>query len=231
MSERTLYLKKNKNGLLRSSHPWIFDGAIDGARSGDVPAGVARLLTSDGRFAAVGTYNPRSAMAFRVLDKRDRPIDEAFFTERFEAAKALREAVIDTDTNGFRLVNSEGDGLAGLTVDLFAGHLVVQVGTPAMDALSPLWLGALKRVFEPGSIVRKDSQSVANREHMTALSAVLLGETPPLVQFREDGVSLTASVLAGQKTGYYFDQREHRRRVSRLATGKRLLDGYSQAFA
>ena len=227
MSEHILYLKKNKSGLIHSRHPWIFDGALDMKRSGEVPAGVARLVTADGRTAAVGTYNPRSALAFRVLDRTERSVDASFFEERFEAARALRAAVLDDGTTGFRMINSEGDGLPGLIADVFDGHWTVQVGTPAVDALTPLWLGTIEKVFDPKSVTRKDSQSVANREHMTAVSEVLLGEPPEIVRFKEAGIAFEAALLPGQKTGFFFDQRDNRVKAASFSCGLRMFDGYA----
>lgn len=201
MTENILYLRGSKSGLAASKHPWIFDGAIDTKKSGEIDAGVVHLHTNDGRFVGVGTYNPKSAIAFRMLETAPRPIDLDFFLGRLAAAKSLRSSLIDTDTNGFRLVNSEGDGIPGLTLDTYAGHLVVQVGTPAMEALAPVWLEAVKRVFSPASVTRKDSQSVANREHMAGISKVLSGSPPEFIDFREAGIWFQASVLPGQKTG------------------------------
>jgi 23S rRNA (cytosine1962-C5)-methyltransferase len=226
MNPNTLYLKSNKSGLLHSKHPWVFDGAVDKGR-GDPGAGIAHLFTADGRFAAVGSYNPKSAIAFRVFETFPCDIDLNFFIRRFSSARELREAVIGSETDGFRLVNSEGDGLAGLTVDSFAGHLVVQVGTPAMDALTPLWMDALTQALSPKSITRKDSQSTANREHMTSVSAVLYGEPPDTIAIRESGVSFHTAVLPGQKTGFYFDQRDNRVMVAALSKDKRVLDAYA----
>lgn len=227
MTDLIIYLKKSKSGLKHSAHPWIFDGALDMKRSGDVPAGAAMLYTADGDFVATGTFNPKSAIAFRVLDTTPRTVDTEFFAQRFTAAKALRDRAIDPGTDGFRWVNSEGDALPGLTVDTFGGHLAVQVGTPGMDALSASWLEAIKQVFRPESVTRKDSQPAANREHMTAVSRVLMGDPPEVISFREAGIDFRAAVLPGQKTGFFFDQRDNRIRIARLARGRRVLDCYA----
>ncbi len=226
MTKSTLYLKKDKSALLHSKHPWVFDGALD-RKKNDAEVGIAELFTTDGRFVAVGSYNPKSAIAFRVFEAKPIDIDRRFFLDRFVTAQKLRETVSAGDTDGFRLVNSEGDALPGLTVDSFAGHLVVQVGTPSMDSLTPVWLEALTEVFHPKSIIRKDSQSVANREHMTSVSAVLFGDPPEVIAIREAGVPLQTAILPGQKTGFFFDQRDNRVAVSKLAKGKRILDAYA----
>ncbi len=223
-----VYLKKEKAALSPSRHPWIFDGALDTSRCIGVEAGIVRLLTHDNRFLAIGTYNPKSAIAFRVLSTDPNlEINENFFIDRFISARQLRLIAIASNTNGLRWINSEGDRLPGLTVDGFDSHLVVQVGTPAMDSLTPVWLQALNKVFSPKSIVRKDSQSVANREHMKAVSAVLYGENTELSDFTENGVKFRANITGGQKTGFFFDQRDNRLLVSTLSKGKRVLDAYS----
>lgn len=227
MNQQHLYLKPTKSALSTSKHPWIFDGALDIQRSGSLPAGIVHLYSADNRFLSVGSYNPQSAIAFRRFSAVEEAIDTDFFIRRFRAAKALRSHLAAADTTGFRWVNSEGDGLPGLTVDGFDGHLVVQVGTPTMHALSSCWLEASAQVFSPKSVTRKDSQSVANRERMTAVQTVVTGEPPALATFHEAGIAFQAAILPGQKTGFFFDQRDHRIQVAGFAKSKRVLDGYA----
>jgi 23S rRNA (cytosine1962-C5)-methyltransferase len=227
-----VHLRPGKERLLAARHPWIFDGAVDRGRTGAVEPGPVRVRAPDGRVLAVGTWNPDSALAVRVFAFEDRPLDETFFAERFAGARALREAAVAPDTDALRLVNAEGDGLPGLVVDGFAGHLAVQVGTPGLWALRDAWLPGLARVFEPLSALLKPNQAAANREHMEAPAGPLFGAPPAEVTVREHGVSFVVPLAAGQKTGFYCDQRENRSLVASLARGARVLDchAYTGAF-
>jgi 23S rRNA (cytosine1962-C5)-methyltransferase len=233
MAYPRLFLKRGKEAVAAKRHPWVFDGALDLGRSRDVPAGPVALCAADGAFVGVGTFNPGSAIAVRLFAHEDVALDGAFFAARLRAAAALRAAMVPADTDAFRLVNSEGDGLPGLVVDCFAGHLVAQVGTPGVAALEPAWLAALIEVRRPASILLKANQSAANREKMTAPSGQRLGETPAAIDVTERGVRLCVDPHRGQKTGFFCDQRDTRALVGSLARGRRVLDGfaYTGAFA
>ena len=233
MAYPRLFLKKGKEAVAAKRHPWVFDGALDLGRSRDVPAGPVELCAADGARVGGGTFNPGSAIAVRVFTRGPAALDEAFFAARIREAAALREAAVPGDTDAFRLINSEGDGLPGLVVDSFAGHLVAQVGTPGMAALEAAWLAALADVRRPASILLKANQSAANREKMAAPSGQRLGETPAAIDVRERGVRLRVDPHRGQKTGFFCDKRDTRARVGGLSRGRRVLDGfaYTGAFA
>jgi 23S rRNA (cytosine1962-C5)-methyltransferase len=232
MAFKHVHLKPGKERLIAARHPWIFDGAVDRGRTGDLEPGPVTVRGHDGRVLAVGTWNPRSALAVRVFAFEERPLDERFFAERFAAARELRRAVVPEDTDALRLVNAEGDGLPGLVVDGFAGHLAVQVGTPGLWALSEAWLPALAKAFEPLSAQLKPNQAAANRERMDAPAGPLLGDPPAEVVAREGSLSFVVPLGAGQKTGFYCDQRENRAMVAALSRGARVLDchAYTGAF-
>jgi 23S rRNA (cytosine1962-C5)-methyltransferase len=227
MAYPKLFLKKGKEAVAASRHPWIFDGAIDLGRSAGAAAGPVEVCGADGALVGVGTYNPAGAIAVRLFARARVALDEAFFAERLRAAMRLREAIVTRDTDAYRIVNSEGDSLPGLVVDHFAGHLVVQVGTPGMAALRPQWLAALGAVVRPSSILERANQSAANRERMEAPSGQLLGETPRTIDVAERGVRLRVDPHRGQKTGFFCDQRDTRALVGGLARGRRVLDGFA----
>lgn len=226
MSYPTVRLKKNKSALVANRHPWIFDGALDKERCEAREAGPAALLDEKGKVVAVGTYNPKSALSFRVFAFDERPLDREFFAQRFERAGNLRREMISGDTDSYRFFFAEADGVPGLIADKFAEHLVVQVGTPGLAAMSDLWVPALLEATRASSIWAKPDQGSANRERMTAVFGQLAGETPEAVLIRENGLSYKVDIRSGQKTGYYFDQRENRRLVRDLSKGRDVLDGY-----
>jgi 23S rRNA (cytosine1962-C5)-methyltransferase len=231
MAYPKLFLKRGKDAVAAKLHPWVFDGALDLGRSGGAAAGVVELCGSNGALVGVGTYNPASAIAVRLFSRERVAIDEAFFGDRLRDAMALRRATVPRDTNAYRVVNSEGDGLPGLVVDSFAGHLVVQIGTPGMEALRDLWCAALEAVARPASILLRANQSAANRERMTAPSGQIAGATPPIIDVVERGVRLRVDPHGGQKTGFFCDQRDTRALVGALARGRSVLDGYAYTGA
>jgi 23S rRNA (cytosine1962-C5)-methyltransferase len=231
MAYPKLFLKKGKEAVAASRHPWVFDGALDVGRSGGTSPGPVELCGPDGALVGTGTYNPASAISVRLFARERVALDEAFFTSILRAAAALRESSVPRDTDAYRLVNSEGDGLPGLVVDHFAGHLVVQVGTPGIAALEGVWIAALGAVVRPTSILLRANQSAANRERMEAPSGQRAGTTPPTVDVVERGIRLRVDPHRGQKTGFFCDQRDTRALVGGLAKGRRVLDGYAYTGA
>jgi 23S rRNA (cytosine1962-C5)-methyltransferase len=227
----TVVLKPGKQRIAASRHPWIFDGAIDGRRSEARDPGPVEVRDANGELVGVGTFNPLSPIAVRLLSRSGRALDEAFFVDRFERAAELRRAVVPRETDAFRVLNGEGDGVPGLIVDSFAGHLVAQIGTPGIEALRSSWLPALGRVLEPRSALLKPNQAAANQERMAAPRGQLLGSTPERIDIREHGVRLTVAPQQGQKTGFFCDQRENRHILAGLARGRELLDCYSYTGA
>ncbi|MDD5308295.1 MAG: class I SAM-dependent rRNA methyltransferase [Deltaproteobacteria bacterium] len=231
MSYPTIFLKAGKDGPLKARHPWVYAGAVDASRTGEAPAGPVEVRDDKENLIGVGTYSPTSAIAVRMFAFEDARLDEAFFRARFGSALALRRAVLPADTDGYRLVNSEGDGVPGLVVDSFAGHLVVQVGTAGIDALTHAWLPALLASARPLSIRSRADQSAANREGMEAPRGTLAGDPPQRTDIREAGLAFTVDLEHGQKTGFFFDHRENRRLVASLARGRNVLDGFSHTGA
>jgi 23S rRNA (cytosine1962-C5)-methyltransferase len=222
-----IHLKAGRDQIAKTRHPWVYGGSVDASRSPGVVAGAVEVRDSRGDLVGVGTYSPSSAIAARMFAFEDARLDESFFRSRFGSALALRRAVVPEDTDGYRLLNSEGDGVPGLVVDSFAGHLVVQVGTAGVDALVSSWLPALVAVARPLTVRSRADQTAANREGMEAPRGPLVGEPPPRVTIRESGIAFAVDLEHGQKTGFFFDQRENRRLVASLAGGKIVLDGFS----
>lgn len=226
MNYQIVYLKKEKSAVAKNRHPWIFDGALDHKRTGKVKAGLVELRDDKDRFIGVGTYNPRSTISVRVFCFENRPLDEAFFKERFTTAAALRKVMVDADTNSYRLFNGEGDGIPGLVIDGFNGHLVTQIGTPGLKDLKNVWLPVLEEVFSPVSLLARSDQGAANREHMDSITGQLLGETPEQVEITENGRRFVVDLRKGQKTGFFFDQRDNRKLTSSLAKDRSVLDAF-----
>jgi len=134
-------------------------------------------------------------------------------------------------TNAYRLINSEGDGLGGLTVDVYGDYLAVQIGTVGMDRRSPVLLEALEKRLKPKAIFdRSDARSRQLEKLDPPKSGVLRGVAPDGPQtVYECGVRLACDLRSGfgQKTGLYLDQRENRRRFGEFAAGRNVLDAFS----
>src|ERR1043166_2290244 len=129
-----VHLKPERDKPVRDGHPWIFSGAV--ARTeGPADAPLARVLDARGRLLGVGFYSPRSQIRVRMLGAGAEGPDRDFFAARLAEAAALREAVLPPETTGYRLVNAEGDGVPGWTVDRFGDVLVSQVTASGLEAV------------------------------------------------------------------------------------------------
>jgi 23S rRNA (cytosine1962-C5)-methyltransferase len=160
-----------------------------------------------------------------------RDIGKRFFVRRFERALRLRERLYDRPY--YRLVHAEADGLPGLVVDRFGAILVVQTNAAGMDRLMPVILDALRTLLEPQAIVLRNDSPARTQEGLNLETRVAMGAIAGAVTVEENGAVFQADLLAGQKTGWFFDQRDNRAFVAGLAADARVLDlyCYSGGFA
>ena len=217
-----------------SGHPWVFSNevAMDAAAKALPPGTLVTLRRADAHPLGVAMFNPHTLFAARLLDRdAARPIGRRFFVRRLERALRLRERLYDKPY--YRLVHAEADGLPGLVVDRFGEVLVVQANAAGMDRLEPLILEALQSVVRPRVVVLRNDSPARTLEGLELETRVVLGSIAGPVEVEEDGTVFEADVLGGQKTGWFFDQRENRRFVAGLAGGARVLDlyCYSGGFA
>lgn len=217
---------------IRQGHPWIFAESIT-AQNRDGDAGeMAVVYDRHDKFLAVGLYDPGSPIRIRVLHAgKPKKLDDVWWEERLQEALARRGDVLDSRTNGLRWINGESDGWPALILDQYAGVLVLKLYSaawfPHLDRIKTLITSNLK----PKSVVLRMSRNIrdAAREFgMAEDGTVIAGEpvTAPVV-FSESGIRFLADVIKGQKTGFFLDQRENRRRVEEFSEGKTVLNLFS----
>jgi len=229
--ETVVHLKPGRDKSVREGHPWIFSGSVGNLEGpGDAP--VARVVDAGGRLLGFGFHSPRSQIRVRMLSPADSWVDRPFFLRRIQEALTLRAAVLPPDTTGFRVLNAEGDGLPGWTVDRFGDVLVSQITVAGLETLRGEAYAALAEAF-PGLSILQINDLPARRAEGLPFGGVeaILGEPPAEEPFLESGLQLTAELSGGQKTGFYCDQRENRRRVERLSAGRSVLDLFAHSGA
>lgn len=196
------------------------------------PGSVVTIYSEKGNFLGKGYYNPYSYYSLKLLTKKDIPIDEEFFKFSFIKALKMRKQIYPKE-RVFRLIFSEGDLLPGLIVDIFEKVAVVQIQTLGMEKLKDCIISALKRVLDLKGIVLKNDTLKRKEEGLELYVEVVYGkvEDPLLVEI--DGLKFLISVLKGQKTGFFLDQRENRKKISEWAKDTTVLDvfSYTGAFA
>lgn len=177
-----------------------------------------------------GFWSPDSAIVVRLLSRDpNQELDETFFRLRIAAAIATRKllGLPSTETTGYRLIHAEGDGLAGCIVDVYGDVLVVQFLTQGTARRRDMIVGLLVEAMSPRSVVSATGNAAQAREGVEQENPVLWGETPDFLRFKERGFVFEIAYGSAQKTGYYFDQREHRAEVERIAKDREVLDACS----
>jgi 23S rRNA (cytosine1962-C5)-methyltransferase len=227
----TVRLKPGHVQPVWAGHPWVYAQAIDRVEGGATRGDEVSVVDPRGNFLGRGFYSPGSAIPVRLLVRDETtPIDSALFRTKFERALAARQQLglgSSPDTTGYRVVHAEGDGVPGLIVDRFGDVLVVQILTLGMKDREAMIFEALGHVFNPKAIIDRTPPGAAKAEGFTEGKGVVRGEAPATITFKERGIAWSLPSDVGQKTGFYFDQRDLRGRVEALASGKRVLDAYS----
>ena len=216
---------------VRSGHPWVFSNELktDSSKLRAIPPGSPVVLSSsDGRKVALAHFSPHSLIAARILTRnKDATIDAGFLERRLERALRLRQRLFDRPF--YRLVHAEADGLPGLVVDRLDDVLVAQVNTAGMATLEAELVQVLARLFRPRAIVLRNDSPVRELEGLPQEVRVAIGSLDRPAVVEEGGLRFEVDPLAGQKTGWYFDQRANRGFIARLARDQSVLDLYSYA--
>jgi 23S rRNA (cytosine1962-C5)-methyltransferase len=211
---------------VKSGHPWAFSNEI--AMTPELralpPGSAIRLEGDDGVKHGVWHFNPHSLIAARVLDRNPEVEPGAnWYRRRLSDALALRTRL--GIPRFCRLVHAEADGLPGLVVDRFDDVIALQANTAGMEAATPLIVEALKELLSPRAIVARNDSAVRTLEGLELNSGLLHG-TEARARVEEGGIAFEVDLLSGQKTGWFFDQRENRARVAGIANGATMLDAF-----
>lgn len=224
----TVALRPRAEHRALRGHLWIFSNEIQ-KPSDSIPTGAdVRVRNAKGRTVGTGTFNPGSLITIRLhILHREKPLDSDLIKRRFVAAYEMRKRWLgETGILSCRLVNAEGDLLPGLIVDRYGDTLSVQCLTAGMDQRIEMILDVLTDQLRPsGILLRNDAQS-RTMEGLTQEISVARGHVPLMKRIQLGGLWFQVNLHQGQKTGFYFDQRENYGLVQPFCTGKRVLDAF-----
>lgn len=237
MSERTkIVLKSGKDQSLRRFHPWVFSGAIKKIHGPQREGDIMDIYDNKDEFLASGHYQ-QGSIAVRVLSFDQMEFTREFWENRIQKAWTLREklGVVDGEqTNVFRWVNAEGDGLPGLIVDYYAGAAVIQMHSIGMYKSLEHIKSALQKVGGERihTIYNKSQSTLPDKPGIENRSGFLLGDAARGV-VKENGFQFGVNWAEGQKTGFFIDQRENRRMLGSWSKGRKVLNmfGYTGGFS
>ncbi len=219
-------LKAREGRRVKSGAPWVFSNeiALDAPVKAVPPGTPVELAAEDGTPIGAGYFNPKSLIAVRLLGPPGVTFDTPFFAGRLRDALCIREALFTEPY--YRLVHAEGDRLPGVVVDRFGDTAVVQITTAGMEHLTDAFLTALDDVIAPACVILRNDTPARTLESLESYVRVAKGDAPSQLAVRENGARYLADPQAGQKSGWYYDQRNNRRFIAGLARGKRVLDAY-----
>jgi 23S rRNA (cytosine1962-C5)-methyltransferase len=229
----TVYLKRGRANPLWQGHPWVYSGAILREEGSYEPGDIVDVSDAEGRFIGRGFVNPRSQIRVRMVTTRDEAVDAKLIARRVQEAVGLRArlGLPSAETTAYRLLNSEGDGLPGVVVDVYGGVCAVQFTALGMKRREVELYDALTAELSPTAIVEVSAGGFAQVEGFASATRTVRGdeEAAKEVRCRENGVELAVDPLHGQKTGMFLDQRQNRSRLAAMAKDARVLDVYTYA--
>jgi len=229
VNRKRLTLKRGKERVIANRHPWIFAGAI-AAESGPADAAIADLVDPDGIRVATGFYSPRSDIRLRALTFGDEELTADLIAARITAAISLRRPLLTDRTNAVRLINAEGDELSGMVIDLYNDVAVAEVANAGIERIKPMLLEIVQRELRP-RLVYLNNDLPARRLEQLPTEPEAIGDGSPATTIVENGVRFEVDPAAGQKTGFFLDQRENRALTRDLASGRRVLNLFSYTGA
>lgn len=227
--ERNIAVRVTRDAIrhVRRGHPWIYDGSITKMSHDGAPGDLAIVFDDKRDFAAIGLWDPTSPIRVRVLSTTRATIGPEFFAQRFAEADGRRGRLLaDGAVTGLRRVHGENDGLPALVIDQYATTFVVKVYSEAWFAHLADVVEAMHSTWAPEHLIVRLARNVQGRAPAGLADGTNIGVTPPpaVVPFLENGHSMTADPVAGQKTGYFLDQRANRKAFGALAADADVLD-------
>ncbi|MBE0673848.1 MAG: class I SAM-dependent rRNA methyltransferase [Bacteroidales bacterium] len=232
-----IVLKSGKDQSMMRFHPWIFSGAIKKVYGDPVEGDVVEVYDNKENFLGAGHFSPGS-IAVRILSFRSRDVGYDFFRDTIGKAVAYRRSLGfngEGETTMYRLIHGEGDGLPGLIADYYDGVVVLQFHSVGMyrmrDVISQLIADALGSRIK--AIYNKSENTLPHNSGITSVNGYIYGSAETPVTVMENGYKFDIDWVAGQKTGFFIDQRENRKLASEYSSGRKVLNlfGYTGGFS
>ena len=228
-----LRLRKDEDRRLRSGHLWVYSNEVDVEATPlrhFAPGQPVAIQSSNGKVIGTGYVNPNTLLCARLVSRDpDHPLSPSLLVHRLNVALSLRERLYNQPF--YRLVYGEGDGLPGLIVDRYGDLCVAQITTSGMDRFKDDILAALQKVLKPTAVLWRNDGAMRELEGLERYVADAAGTVPETMDIEEDGLRFQIAPKTGQKTGWFYDQRDNRARLDRYIAGRRVLDVFSYTGA
>ncbi|RDH86755.1 MAG: RlmI/RlmK family 23S rRNA methyltransferase [endosymbiont of Escarpia spicata] len=221
-----LKLKKDRERRLHAGHSWVFSNEVDISATpltAFEPGQPVEIISHRGKWLGTGYVNAHSLICARLVSRdREHPLSQSLLVHRLKVALGLRERLYPTPF--YRLVFGESDGLPGLIVDRYGDQVVIQITTAGMERIKNEIVAAVEKVLRPAGVLFRNDTSTRGMEGLESTIETAAGDVPEWLTLEENGTEFQISLKKGQKTGWFYDQRENRRRMLKYISGKRVLD-------
>jgi len=225
-----LVLKKGRERSLLHSHPWVFSGAVEKIVEVKQNGETVEIRSFDGERLAIASFSEFSQIIARVwtFDANEK-INKDYLLKQIQNAHKLRLSMdLDTNTNAYRIINTEADGIPGLIVDKYDKYLVCQFLSAGAEFWHENIIEILTKEFNPVGIYERSDTDSRTKEGLEKRTGVIYGQEPPSeIALNEEGIKYYVDIKTGHKTGFYLDQRENRNKVKVYCLGKDVLNCFS----
>lgn len=225
-AQPAIFLREGREKSLQRRHPWVFSGAVERIDGAPASGDTLPVVDATGKFLTWAAYNATSQITARVWSwNQDETIDAAFFRRKIDSAVAARTGLnLARDSSGMRLIHAESDGLPGLIVDQYGDVIVMQIGSAGAERWRDTIADILQQLCNPVCIYERSDSDARTLEGLELRNGVLRGALPDTVEVVEHGLRFGVDVAAGQKTGFYLDQRDNRALTETLAMDRDVLN-------
>jgi len=241
MEMKTIVITKGKENAIERKHPWIFSGAINRIISdtGEAPeeGELVEVVNYENKFLALGYFSD-STIAIRIISFEEQKIGQNFWNQKIKSAFNVRTSLGLTDnenTNIYRLMHAEGDGISGLVIDFYNGTAVIQAHSLGVYQAIEQISKALQKVYGEKlvAVYSKSAESLAKQTDKVVENGYLYQNGEPSKLGLENGNQFNLDWIDGQKTGFFLDQRENRALIAKYSKGKKVLNTfcYSGGFS
>ncbi len=224
MAKITLKLGIKKR--VEHNHPWIYANEVDNIEGEYKPGDIVSVYNHKDKFIGKGYINPQSLILIRLMTRDiSEEINEDFFRKRILKAYLYRQKIMET--NSYRVIFGEADGLPGLIVDKFNDYLSVQTLTLGIEQYKDLIVRLLIEIIKPKGIYERNDNSVRLLEGLSENKGFLYGNFDPMTIIDEHGVKFYVDIAGGQKTGSFLDQKENHRIIRNYVKNATVLDCFT----
>ncbi len=224
-----IILHKGKEISLQRLHPWVFSGAISKKDAQLAEGDLVEVYSSQNHYLATGYYAGGS-IAVRIISFNRTPIDEKFWFNKINTAYQYRLnlGILNHDTNVCRIFFGEGDGVPGLILDYYDGHVVFQAHSWGVYRQKDMIAEAIAKALGPAhkSTYDKSAETLSKHYSEKSVNGFLNGIEQEII-VKENGLQFRVDFIHGQKTGFFIDQRDNRKLLQRYSKGKTVLNTFS----